>query len=61
MAKALLEKAGIEVEIVDAQDRPEVAREYGVTKAPTLLIGYEGEAFRLETVSDIKKFIEEHK
>ena len=61
MAKMLLEKAGIEVEIVDAQDHPEVAKEYGVTKAPTLLIGYEGEAFRLENVSDIKKFIEEHK
>ena len=61
MAKMLLEKAGIEVEIVDAQEHPEVAKEYGVTKAPTLLIGWEGEAFRLENVSDIKKFIEEHK
>ena len=61
MAKMLLEKAGIEVEIVDAQEHPEVAKEYGVTKAPTLLIGWEGEAFRLENVSDIKRFIEEHK
>jgi len=61
MAKLLLEKAGIEVEIIDAMENPEVAKEYGVLKAPTLLIGYNGEMYRLENVSDIKKFIEETK
>ena len=61
MAKMLLEKAGIEVEIVDAAENPEMAKEYGVVKAPTLLIGYNGEMYRLDNVSAIKKFIEENK
>ena len=57
MAKMLLAQAGIEVEIVDAAEQAQRAKELGVTKAPTLFINN----LVLENVSDIKKFIEENK
>ena len=58
MAKMLLQKAGIEVEVVDATANTEMAKEYGVTKAPTMFVNIKGQQLRLENVSDIKKFIE---
>lgn len=58
MAKMLLQKAGIEVEVVDATTNTEMAKEYGVTKAPTMFVNIKGQQLRLENVSDIKKFIE---
>ena len=61
MAKMLLEKAGFGCQIVDAAEQPELAKAYGVTKAPTLLIKLGETTYKLENVSDIKKFIEENK
>ena len=58
MAKMLLEKAGIDVEIVDATTNTEMAKEYKVTKAPTMFVNIKGQQLRLENVSDIKKFVE---
>jgi ribonucleoside-triphosphate reductase len=59
MAKMLLGKAGIEYDMVDAQDNPELAKKYGVVKAPTMFVNVNGKQLKLENVSDIKKFIEE--
>ena len=58
MAKMLLQKAGMDVEIVDATTNTEMAKEYNVTKAPTMFVNIKGQQLRLENVSDIKKFIE---
>jgi len=58
MAKMLLEKAGIEVQIVDATENKELAREMGVMKAPTMFVQVDGKQLKLDNVSDIKKFIE---
>ena len=58
MAKMLLAKAGIEVEVYDATENTELAKKYGVTKAPTMFVQQKGETLKLENVSDIKKYIE---
>ena len=38
MAKMLLSKAGIEVEVIDAQENAELTKKYNVTKAPTMFV-----------------------
>ena len=58
MAKMLLEKAGIEVQILDASENKELAKEMGVMKAPTMFVTKDGKQLKLDNVSDIKKFIE---
>ena len=58
MAKMLLEKAGIEVQILDASENKELAKELGVMKAPTMFVSENGKQIKLDNVSDIKKYIE---
>ena len=59
MAKMLLSKAGIEVEIIDAQDNADLTKKYNVTKAPTMFVtDKNGNTIKLENISDIKKYIE---
>ena len=59
MAKKLLEKASIPYEFVDAEEMPDMTKQYGVKKAPTLVVNANGESKLIENVSNIKKFIEE--
>ena len=59
MAKKLLEKASIPYEFVDAEEMPDLTKQYGVKKAPTLVVNANGESKLIENVSNIKKFIEE--
>ena len=58
MAKMLLSKAGIDVEIIDANENADLTKKYGVVKAPTMFVNVNGEKMKLENVSDIKKFVE---
>ncbi len=58
MAKMLLEKAGVDFEVVDATQNTELAKKLNVTKAPTMFVKVRGKETRLENVSDIKKYIE---
>ncbi len=58
MAKQMLDKAGIEYDNVDAMQNKEKATEYGVKKAPTLLVPTADGYDRYENASDIKKYIE---
>ncbi len=59
MAKMLLSKAGIEVEIIDAQESADLTKKYNVTKAPTMFVtDKSGNTIKLENISDIKKYIE---
>ena len=61
MAKMLLEKAGIKYKMIDAEDEKETTLQYGVRKAPTLLVP-NGDSFdRYENASEIKGFIERQK
>ena len=61
MAKMLLDKAGLNVDIVDATQNVDLSKEYGVTKAPTMFVRNGNQTIRLDNVSDIKKFIETRK
>ena len=61
MAKMLLEKAGIEYKLIDAEESVEETKKYDVKKAPTLLVP-DGDSYqRFDNVSFIKKFIEDQK
>ena len=61
MAASMLDKAGIAYEKVDAEERPELTREYGVKQAPTLIVREGQAAEKFANASNIKRFIEERK
>ncbi len=56
-AEALLKKQKIEFTKIDAEDHPEVTKEYGVKQAPTLIVGDE----KIVNLSNIKKYVSELK
>ncbi|MGB8455815.1 MAG: ribonucleoside triphosphate reductase [Anaerocolumna sp.] len=45
--------------LVDAEDNPELTREYGVMQAPTLVVVKDGQCKKYANVSNIKGFVEE--
>ncbi len=58
MSKMMLDKAGIDYLVVDAEDEKELTYRFGVRKAPTMLVE-NGETFdRYENASEIKGYIE---
>ena len=61
MAKMLLEKAGINYTLIDAEESVEETKKYDVKKAPTLLVPNGDSYDRFDNVSFIKKFIEDQK
>ena len=61
IAKKLLSDAGIKYTVIDAEEQVELTKQYNVKKAPTLLVPNGGTLERYENVSNIKKFVEEHK
>lgn len=58
VAKSLLDKAGIEYTVIDAEEQSDFAKEIGINQAPTLVYktsnGYE----KLTGVSSIRRFID---
>ncbi len=60
MAKKLLTDARIYFRAIDATQETDLAKKYGIQKAPTLVLKGDGQV-RYENVSDIKKYIEERK
>ena len=61
MAIKLLEKAKIEYEYIDAEEVPEMTKEFEVKQAPTLVVIKKGERTNINNLSNIKKYIEENK
>ncbi len=57
IACAALEKAGIAYEKIYATEQPELAKQYGIKQAPTLVVVENGEISKFSGVSDIKKYI----
>ncbi len=56
LAKQFLDKKGIKYEVVDAEENPELCKEYGVKMAPTLVAFTRGEAKTITNASNIKAF-----
>ncbi len=57
MAKKMLE--GESVEIIDAEQNPELAKQYGILQAPTLVIVDGGKVKKYANASNIQKYVEE--
>ncbi len=57
IAGVTLEKAGIGYEKIYANEKPEMAKEYGIKQAPTLVVISDGEVSKFTGLSDIKKYI----
>ncbi|MCH5189703.1 MAG: ribonucleoside triphosphate reductase [Oscillospiraceae bacterium] len=53
---SILDKAGISYDKIYADEQPELATEFGIKKAPTLVVVKNGEAEKIYGVSDIKKY-----
>ena len=58
MAAHFLEKAGIEFEKVMADANPELAKQFGVLQAPTLVRVADGNVEKIVNLSNIKAFVE---
>ena len=58
MAKQFLDKNGIEYEVIYADLNPEIAREYEIKQAPTLVVISDGEIQKYQNASNIRKFVE---
>ena len=58
MAKMLLDKAGIEYRVIDAEEDVEMTKKYDVRKAPTLIVPNGESVDVYENASNIKAFIE---
>ena len=58
VAKIFLDKAGIDYEVVYADDNPETAAEFEIKQAPTMVVSKNGETEVITNVSNIRKFAE---
>ena len=57
MAKMLLDKAGVKYTVIDAEDEKEKTVNYGVSKAPTLLVPNGTQYDRYDNASEINRYI----
>ena len=60
-AKKVLEKAKIKYEFIDAEENVELTKQLNVMQAPTLVEIKNGKATVIANLSNIKKYVEEHK
>ena len=58
-AKAMLDKAGISYEVVDAEENADLAKQFAIMQAPTLVIADNEKFEKITNLSNVKKFIEE--
>ena len=58
VAIPMLENAGINLDIINAVEKPDSARKYGVKQAPTLVVTNGTETAKYAGVAEIKKFLE---
>ena len=57
IAMAALEKANVAYEKIYATEQPELAKQYGVRQAPTLVVVHGAESAKYAGVSEIKKYL----
>jgi len=57
IAKSILDKENFQYEVLLANENAELATEFGVKQAPTLIVVKDGEVQKIAGVSDIKKYL----
>ena len=55
---ALIDKAGIKYEVINAEENKEMTIKFGIKKAPTLLVPTENGIVAYDNASEIRKYIE---
>ena len=59
-AKEILREEEVEVQVIDAEEHPELAKKYGIRQAPTLVVMDEGgDIHRYVNASNIQKYVDE--
>ncbi len=58
MAKAILDKAGVDYEVIDAEEQTELTKQFGIKQAPTLVVIDGENAQQFVNASNIKRFAE---
>jgi ribonucleoside-triphosphate reductase len=58
MAERFLGDAGIVYDTVYANKQPDLAKEYGIMQAPTLVVIKDGKTEKIVNVSNIRKFVD---
>ena len=58
IAKTFLDRAGIEYEVVVADQEPEKAKAFDIRQAPTLIVANEDNMEKLAGISAIRKYID---
>ncbi|MBQ6570669.1 MAG: ribonucleoside triphosphate reductase, partial [Clostridia bacterium] len=60
VAKVILNNAGIDYSVVDAEEQRDLTEKFGIRQAPTLVVVKDGKASKYTNTSDIKKFAEDN-
>ena len=58
-AKEMLQKAGLAYTTVLAEEKPELAEQYGIQMAPTIVLLHDDEPTRIAGLSEIRQMVEE--
>ena len=58
-AKAMLADGKVDVEVIDAEENPELVRRFGIKQAPTLVVGNGETVYKYDNTSKIKKYIQD--
>ena len=58
LAKSMLDRAGVDYRVVDAEENEDLVHTYSVMQAPTLIIVQRGAVSQYTNMSNIKKYVE---
>ena len=58
MAKEQLNSIGLAYEVIDAEEHPELAMQYSLRQAPTLIVEKDGEVQKFAGIANVLKFVD---
>ena len=58
MAKEQLNSIGLVYEVIDAEEHPELAMQYSLRQAPTLIVEKDGEVQKFAGIANVLKFVD---
>ncbi len=59
VAKAMLADKKVDVEVIDAEQNPDLARRFGIMQAPTLVVDSGETMLKYVNTSNIRKYIQD--